>query len=105
MGVDDFQLMDALPTEQFVAQQMPKRYPSLMAASERHYDPPSTERPSTAAPFVEQEPPRQAEPPLEGKTDDASNSLMPIKMNKFGMSPSLGSAIVPTKPETLFPMP
>uniref|UniRef100_A0A914PM29 MAM domain-containing protein n=1 Tax=Panagrolaimus davidi TaxID=227884 RepID=A0A914PM29_9BILA len=100
IGVDDLQLMDALETEQVIAQQQQssKRYPSLMAASQRHFSP--IEEPSTEFPLIDSER-QKAEPPIE--TKHVENPLMPLKMNKFGMSPSLSSAIMPTKPETLFP--
>jgi hypothetical protein len=101
IGVDDLQLMDALETEQVIAQQQQssKRYPSLMAASQRHFLP--IEEPTTEFPLINSER-QKAEPPIE--TKHVENPLMPLKMNKFGMSPSsLSSAIMPTKPETLFP--
>uniref|UniRef100_A0A914Z5D5 MAM domain-containing protein n=1 Tax=Panagrolaimus superbus TaxID=310955 RepID=A0A914Z5D5_9BILA len=105
IGIDDLQLMDSLQTEQVFAQQQPKqRYPSLMAASQRHYPPPTEESPSSTEemPLFDSESRQHAEPPIE--TKHVENPLMPLKMNKFGMSPSLGSAaIMPTKPETLFP--
>ena len=105
LGLDDIQMVDAIPTSRITEKQR-KKFPILRARPQKTSPSSFESNRELIIPrneFKNAEEKLEQTPLLGGDIPSGSNGfLMPLKINKFGMSPS-ASTVKPIFPETVFP--
>lgn len=105
IGLDDVQIVDAIPTSRITENQR-KKFPILRAGSQKTSFNSFEGNRELLIPrneFKSAEETLDQAPLLGGDLPSGSNGfLMPLKISKFGMSPS-ASTVKPILPETVFP--